>query len=98
MKEEMQNFKEVRPPKEESEILYEIWERQLKELDNFQDGIETTVSEIESTIALEFRKHHKGMRFVLNSMENLASAIRKLMSEHEENREVLDILVRVRRY
>ena len=96
MKREVQPLKDVWSVKDEPQILHEIWDRQTKALETLTDDIDNAVSEIESTIALEFRTHHKAMRYTLNSMENLVSDLRKVISEHEESRELLDFLIRNR--
>ena len=96
MKREVQNLKDEWNVMDEPQILNEIWDRQIKELVMIRDSIENAVTEIESTIALEFRMHHKAMRYTLNAMETLASELRKVISEHEEGRELLDFLIRNR--
>ena len=97
MKREVQPLKDVWSAMDEPQILNEIWDRQTNVLNMLRDDIDNAVTEIESTIALEFRTHHKGMRYTLNSMENLSAELRELISKYEEGRDVLDFLIENKR-
>lgn len=97
MKREVQPLKDVWSAMDEPQILNEIWDRQTNVLNMLRDDIDNAVTEIESTIALEFRTHHKGMWYTLNSMENLSAELRELISKYEEGRDILDFLIQNKR-
>ena len=98
MNKRIQTLKDVWKATDEPEILNEIWDRQTLQLEKLKDGIDNAVAEIESTIALEFRTHHKAMRYTLNSMENLVVELKEVIEKHEEGRELLEFLIRNPRY
>lgn len=76
---------------QEVEILDEMWKKQFAGLDALQDNLTNMISQAEQ-IGKKFNTHHRGMRFSINSIENLKSDLSELQTKHDESHELLRLL------
>ena len=69
---------------EEIAILTQIWDRQIANQRGLREAIETIIEQAE-VIAKKFETHHRGMRYTINSLENLLDDLMKIEEDYKQS-------------